>query len=116
MTPPIAQQTPPHPSEMEHEHRLIGVEHGALSALAGHLPEVNALLESSFNEISTDFMKLNSLLSQQHQALDPLMALLPEQMEDYQETRERMQTIITKLVSALQFQDRVSQLRLRRRG
>lgn len=92
----------------QHTQTLIGVEHGAIHALAQQLPEVNALLETSFEEISATFLTIATQVNAYRDIVN--------ECEIPSDTKEQLAAIssdisnnITKIVMGLQFQDRVSQ-------
>lgn len=83
----------------------IHVKASALQSLADQLPEVNQLLESSFEQISGDFIALTDKISRM-KALS-----LPESAhtDSLNKELQAMESSIRQIVVGLQFQDRVSQ-------
>ena len=94
--------------ETDHTKRLIGVEHGAIHALAEQLPEVNALLESSFEDISGTFMQIASQINAYKDKVGAL-ELPDDARAELDALSGEMSSNITKIVMGMQFQDRVSQ-------
>lgn len=91
-----------------HRDRLIGVEHGAIYALAQQLPEVNQLLERSFEDISSTFMQIASAVGRYQQNVEAL-EMADETRARLEELKAQISSDISKVVMGMQFQDRVSQ-------
>ncbi len=91
-----------------HIQRLIGVEHGAIHALAQQLPEVNTLLETSFEDISGTFMQIASQISSYREQVEA-EELSDEARSALDKIAQGINANITKIIMGLQFQDRVSQ-------
>lgn len=80
----------------------------ALHTLSQHLPEVNALLDTSFSNISDQFMQVSSLLTQ-YGALAEKEDATEEDKAHRAQLFSTMTTLVTKTIVDMQFQDRVSQ-------
>jgi len=74
--------------------------HTAAHILSQHLDEVNQLLDTSFSNISSQFITISSLVSK--------LAKLPDGDERTALTAE-ISALISKTIMDMQFQDRVSQ-------
>lgn len=93
---------------LSHTQRLIGVEHGAIYALAKQLPEVNALLEDSFEQLSATFMQIAAQINAYRDKV-AAQKLPPDACAELNALGGDITAGITKVVMGLQFQDRVSQ-------
>ncbi len=80
----------------------------ALHTLAVHLPEVNALLDTSFSSISEQFVEVANLL-QEYGALCDKPSLSEAETASKHEIFQRMSALVGKTIIDMQFQDRVSQ-------
>lgn len=80
----------------------------ALHTLAQHLPEVNALLDSSFSSISEQFVEVADLITQ-CEALSGSDTASDQEKAKRSALFHRMSALVSKTIIDMQFQDRVSQ-------
>lgn len=80
----------------------------ALHTISTHLPEVNALLETSFASISDQFMQVASLLAE-YGALAEKENATEADKANRAHVFSNMTSLVTKTIVDMQFQDRVSQ-------